>query len=599
MLRLIVFCLLSLATLYCNAQTFSKPEVPEVIDFAGMKLELTPAAKRKIEADVTMIYSSGKYLQQKIDRANLYFPIIEHVFHQEGFPEDFKFLALQESSLVSDAVSSSNAVGFWQFKKETAIEVGVVVNGNVDERKHITYASKGAATYIKKNNATLDNWVYALLSYNVGLGGVKSHVKTKNVGAKRMVIDEDIHWYVIRFLAYKIAYQELVGKANHPDISLIEYKGVKDKSLQEISKQANVGVDLLKEYNKWCTHSQVPNDKEYIVIIPSIHGSGPVEDDKSISQNPQEHAPVLVSKQKDFVFTIPKSFPDIREFVDTLKIPVFVAINKVKAIRAGKGDDINSLVVKSGLPKQNFLYYNELKGYENVAAGNFYYMQLKRSKALVAYHTVAKGETLHSIAQKYAIKTSSIQKHNRMSKNEYLKENRVLWLRSTRPKNIPIEYKASPKPLVREEVKPRTKVEDKIAVVESQPKDPIEIVAPKQIETKPITISVPTSIANTNAIIHVVQLGETVFGISRKYEIDSDSIRTWNNLSGYSIQINQNLIVGYKKQVNEVRTYIVKPGDTVYKISKALNVTAEEIKKWNNLADYNLKIGQELTIRTP
>jgi membrane-bound lytic murein transglycosylase D len=597
MLRLIVFCLLSLGTIYSNAQTFSKPEVPEVIDFAGMSLELTPVAKRKIEADVTMIYSSGKYLQQKIDRANLYFPIIEHVFHQEGFPEDFKFLALQESSLVSDAISSSNAVGFWQFKKETAIEVGVVVNGNVDERKHITYASKGAATYIKKNNATLDNWVYALLSYNVGLGGVKSYVKSKNVGAKHMVIDEDIHWYVIRFLAYKIAYQDLVGKANHPEISLIEYKGVKDKSLQEISQQAKVDVDLLKEYNKWCTHSQVPNDKEYIVIIPSSHGSTSVVEDKSINQNESEHNPVIIPKQRELVHTIPKSFPDIREFVDTLNIPVFVAINKVKSIRAGKGDDINSLIVKSGLPKQSFLYYNELKGYEKIVVGNFYYMQLKRSKAIVAYHTVSKGETLHSIAQKYAIKTSSIQKHNRMSKNEYLKENRVLWLRSTRPKNIPVEYKATPKPLVNEEVKPIHRVENK--TVESKPKDEIAPVPPKQIETKTIILPVPILIANGNAIIHVVQPGETVFGISRKYEIDSDSIRSWNNLSGYAISVNQNLIVGYKKQVNEVRTYIVKPGDTVYKISKELNVTAEEIKKWNNLADYNLKIGQELTIQTP
>src|SRR6478735_3113473 len=159
MLRIIFVTVFSIATLLSNAQTFVKPSVPDVIDFAGMKLELTPSAKRKIEADVTMIYSSGKFLQQKIDRANLYFPIIEHVFHQEGFPEEFKYLALQESSLVSDAVSSSNAVGFWQFKKETAIEVGMTVNGSVDERKHISYASKGAATYIKKNNLLLDNWV--------------------------------------------------------------------------------------------------------------------------------------------------------------------------------------------------------------------------------------------------------------------------------------------------------------------------------------------------------------------------------------------------------------------------------------------------------
>ena len=42
-------------------------------------------------------------------------------------PNDLKFLALQESSLKSEAVSSSNAVGFWQFKKETGEEYGLVI----------------------------------------------------------------------------------------------------------------------------------------------------------------------------------------------------------------------------------------------------------------------------------------------------------------------------------------------------------------------------------------------------------------------------------------------------------------------------------------
>lgn len=577
MLRIIFVTVFSIATLLSNAQTFTKPSVPDVIDFAGMKLELTPSAKRKIEADVTMIYSSGKFLQQKIDRANLYFPIIEHVFHQEGFPEEFKYLALQESSLVSDAVSSSNAVGFWQFKKETAIEVGMMVNSNVDERKHISYASKGAATYIKKNNLLLDNWVYALLSYNVGPGGVKSHVKTKNVGAKNMVIDDDIHWYVIRFLAYKIAYQDLVGKANHPDFMLIEYKGIKNKSLQDISKQSKVEYELLKEYNKWCTTGHVPNDKEYIVIVPSGHGATPVED------KPVENTPT-VATPKDVV--VPKSFPDIRSFSDTLKIPVFVSINKVKAIRAGKGDDINSLSLKAGLSKTAFMYFNELKGYENITPGDFYYMQLKRTKALVAYHTVSRGETIHSIAQKYAITTASIKKHNRLAKNEHLQENRILWLKSTRPKTTPIEYKAVAKPIVKEEVTPQTEIKNP---------EPVEKVTPVVVATPK---SADTNTA-TDAIYHVVKPGETVFGISRMYEVDSDSIRAWNQLSGYAIQVNQKLIVDYKKIESKEVLYIVKPGDTAYKISKLYNVTVDDIKKWNNLPDYNLTPGQQLKIQLP
>jgi membrane-bound lytic murein transglycosylase D len=565
-----------------SAQTFTKPSVPDVIEFAGMKLQLTAVAKRKIEADVTMIFASGKYLQQKIDRANLYFPIIERMFHEEGMPEEFKYLALQESSLVSDAVSSSNAVGFWQFKKETAIEVGVQVNSLVDERKHISYASRGAAKYLKKNNLLLDNWVYALLSYNVGPGGVKSHVKQKYVGEKNMTIDDDMHWYVIRFLAYKIAYEDLVGQANHPDLSLIESSGIKDKTLTEIARQANVELDLLKEYNKWCTQARVPGDKEYIVIIPSAHGTKP---NIEVSA-PVVDEPVVSTGSTPKTVVMPKTFPDIKTYTDSMNIPIFVAINKVKAIKAVKGDDINSLIIKSGLTKSAFLYFNEMKGFETVQPGSFYYLQLKRKKALVAYHTVLKGETINSIAQKYAVTTNSIRKHNRLSKKEAVKENRVLWLRDTRPETTPIEYK-TPLPVY----------------VEPVQKKPVEKENVKPVVKETPVITLPAAAAEAkikrDTVFHVVQSGETVFGLSRKYEIDSDSIREWNHLNGYAIQLNQKLIVGFKSKERREITHVVQTGETAYKISKQYNVGTEDIKKWNGLPDYNLKPGQQLKLYIP
>ena len=107
--RSIIF-FLSLTITMVHAQT-----VPDQIDFAGMQLLLTKKAKARIQADVDMIRKSPTYFQQKVDRANLFFPIIDKVFAEEGFPSEFKYLALQESSLVSDAVSSSQAVGYWQF----------------------------------------------------------------------------------------------------------------------------------------------------------------------------------------------------------------------------------------------------------------------------------------------------------------------------------------------------------------------------------------------------------------------------------------------------------------------------------------------------
>ncbi|MEO1022080.1 MAG: LysM peptidoglycan-binding domain-containing protein [Bacteroidota bacterium] len=43
------------------------------------------------------------------------------------------------------------------------------------------------------------------------------------------------------------------------------------------------------------------------------------------------------------------------------------------------------------------------------------------------------------------------------------------------------------------------------------------------------------------------------------------------------------------------KTYVVKPGDTLYGISKTLSVSIAEIKNWNNLSSNSLSVGQELT----
>jgi membrane-bound lytic murein transglycosylase D len=569
---LVIICFLSTNVW---SQTFDKKIVPDEIDFAGMKLILTPGAKRLIQADVNMIYANPKYLQQKIDRANLYFPIIERVFHEENFPEEFKYLALQESSLIQNAVSSSNAVGFWQFKKESAVEVGLRVDGEVDERMHIVYASRGASKYLKKNNTLLNNWVYALLSYNVGPGGVKSHVKNKYVGENKMLIDEDMHWYVIRFLAYKTAYEDLVGKTNHPDLVLLEYTGIKDKSLNDIAVQSDLVADQIKEYNKWCLSGYVPNDKEYIVIVPITHARKSVEEKKTQSQQT-----VQQSSNQHTLTSHPKKYPDISSYANSSTIPVLVSINNVHAIKAVSGDDINSLVLKSGISKESFLYFNELKGHEEINAGEFYYLQLKRKKALVSFHTVQKGESVYSIAQKYAITSKSICSKNGIKKNEFLKEGRVLWLKKKRPKEFPVEYK----------------VLDELLKQENIIKEPVK---ESNIKSESNVLIKAAHKDSSLAIYHKVEAGETVFGLSRKYNTDSDSIRYWNNLTGYSIQLNQNLIVGYKDESKREIIHYVAIGETVYKISKQYHVSSDDILKWNNLPDYNINPGQQLKIYTP
>ena len=81
------------------------PTVPNSISFAGLNLKLTDKARRKIQSEVDALTRNPKYFQIKVDRLQIYFPIIERVFREEGLPEDFKYLVLQESALISDAVS--------------------------------------------------------------------------------------------------------------------------------------------------------------------------------------------------------------------------------------------------------------------------------------------------------------------------------------------------------------------------------------------------------------------------------------------------------------------------------------------------------------
>ena len=143
-MRIIFLSCLLYCSYYSHAQ---QPVVTSRMEFAGIKLRIMDDARREIQKDVDALTASPKYYEIKAERARTYFPIIERVFKEERLPQDFKYLCLQESALISDAVSTSNAVGFWQFKDFTAVEVGMRVDRTVDERKNIVASTRGAARW--------------------------------------------------------------------------------------------------------------------------------------------------------------------------------------------------------------------------------------------------------------------------------------------------------------------------------------------------------------------------------------------------------------------------------------------------------------------
>jgi membrane-bound lytic murein transglycosylase D len=575
------------------------PRVPATIEIANIKLKITAEAQREIQKDVDAIRASDKYFQIKLDRINLYFPLIERILKEEGVPDDIKYLAVQESALISDAVSSAGAVGYWQMKDFTAREVGLRVDGKIDERKNIVAASHGASKYFIRNNYYVKNWIYAVNAYMTGPTGVKPYLDEKDIGSDKMVISGKTHWYVKRFIAHVIAYKDEVGAAHTEGLKLAEYEKGKNQTLENIAKELKVDEELLKTYNKWLIHGKIPDDKTYTVIVPMIGRlpSNFKESDKQV------HAPlsrkIEEPKAKSTGASVAKSSQN-----------VFIKRNDRRAVMATDADNVVSLALKANILSRQLIKFNDMNDGQTIKSGEVYYAQSKRNRSEISFHIAQYGESLWEISQKYSVKTNKILKKNRMTATDELKPGRVLWMRSNRPKDTPIEYKDVKKI---ELIKPRKVLVNPPIAPSTATKEPVKPIVEETIEEGIEDTPLVEASEETPAIVqketpkmsntHIVQSGETLWAISRKYEVSISEILEWNSLAdSTSLKPGQELTI--TRQIQNLdnskpvmaASYTAQPGDTLFGVARTFGLTLDEIKSLNNKESNELAVGEVLRV---
>ncbi len=119
--------------------------------------------------------------------------------------------------------------------------------------------------------------------------------------------------------------------------------------------------------------------------------------------------------------------------------------------------------------------------------------------------------------------------------------------------------------------------------------------------------NVPRMAAQTSKDVHVVRPGETLFSISRSYNISVDELKSLNGITENAISVGQQLNVKSKVVVASepvvgttmISYHSVAPKETLYSISREYGISVQQIKEWNNLTGSNLEIGQLIRVAEP
>jgi membrane-bound lytic murein transglycosylase D len=582
-MRFFAIALIFFGVAVSYAQT---PEVPHKIQFAGMTLIIRDDARRSIQTDVDALTRSPRHFMMKVERAKTYFPTIEKIFAEERLPDDFKFLVLQESALIADAVSVSNAVGFWQFKDFTAMEMGMRVDKEIDERMNIVSATRGAARYLKKNNYLFNNWLYALQSYQMGAGGVQRAVGDQHNGARHMEITSDTYWYVKKYIAHKVAFENALK--GEPQLKVVDYQLEGATTVKEVAQKLSIEEAKLLEYNKWIRNGNIPDDKKYTLLIP-------------VGDTDADFTKLAITSKST---TQPSATSVVKKF-----------INGVPAIKATQGELLSSLAKRANVDLSDFIKYNDIAIDHHVMAGTYYFLEKKKAKAEKPFHQLSKGEDLWMVSQQYGVQLKRIKKYNRLANDKPVIAGTTLWLNSKMPKeNDQLIASADSNVLeISHEAfewqvnsTPGTGTRSKNEVsFQSLPIDSVKKVEPPVITPTP---EVATNLEAT-AKTHTVQQGESLYAIAKRYGVSVTDLMQWNAINvqqgispGQSLKLFVNEPVVALKEIaadtpSPSPTYHeVKPNDTLYSVARQYGVTIKELMDWNEKTEFTLSLGEKLRV---
>ena len=105
-----------------------------------------------------------------------------------------------------------------------------------------------------------------------------------------------------------------------------------------------------------------------------------------------------------------------------------------------------------------------------------------------------------------------------------------------------------------------------------------------------------TTIEETDFVVYQVKPGDTLYAISKEYGTNPDAIKDYNNLTSNILSIGQTLQIPVSETSSENTTYTVRRGDTLYQIANTFGISVVELMNLNNLSSTLLNVGDVLLV---
>ncbi len=263
-----------------SSHWITSPFIPEKVDFAGEAMPLDFFdTKESLERELIVNMNFHSNTLQYLKRITRYFPVIEPILAANGIPDDFKYLSLIESDFMNK-VSPKGATGFWQFMKGAAVDYGLEINSEVDERYHIEKATVAACKYLNEAYKIFGNWTMAAASYNMGKNGLSRQVKRQQCDYYYdLLLNEETMRYIYRISAVKLILNDPQKYGFEVPESekyrMIPYNEVEVKTSisdwTDFAFKYQTNYKMLKYLNPWLRDSKLtnPTKKTYVIKVPA------------------------------------------------------------------------------------------------------------------------------------------------------------------------------------------------------------------------------------------------------------------------------------------------------------------------------------------